>query len=129
MDDNDKAGDAMSEAIEIDRSVVPCAGCTLCCQNDAIFVHPELGDDASQYKTQKYHGLDIIKHLANGQCYYLNLKFGCTIHAPCLWLDVRTGRCREHHYRPNICREFEVGCERCNELRVQAGLDPVGAAP
>ena len=30
---------------------VPCDDCTLCCRGDAISIHPELGDDASQYQT------------------------------------------------------------------------------
>ena len=30
---------------------VPCAGCTACCQNDVLMLHPEMGDDPAQYQT------------------------------------------------------------------------------
>lgn len=42
--------------------------------------------------------------------------------APCLWFDLRTGRCREHKHRPEVCREFEVGCKECRQYRTEVGL-------
>ena len=33
-----------------DRAV-NCAGCTLCCRGDMIMLHPECGDDPSQFET------------------------------------------------------------------------------
>ena len=81
------------------RNNVPCNGCTLCCQNDLIFLHPELGDNPSRYETMPAvnpitgkMGL-AIKHKATGGCIYLGPS-GCTIHAN----------------SPAICREFD--CRR-----------------
>lgn len=75
----------------------PCNGCTACCKGDAIWLHPELGDDPSQYETVEYHhpltgetGL-ILEHKQDGSCVYLDRDIGCTI----------------YEKRPAICREFD----------------------
>jgi len=31
-------------------------------------------------------------------------------------------RCSIHETKPAVCREFEIGSEKCNELREEAGL-------
>lgn len=36
---------------------------------------------------------------------------------PCLWLDAAARRCRWHAWRPDICREFEVGGKSCRAMR------------
>lgn len=77
-------------------SAVQCNGCTACCQNDLLMLHPEMGDDASQYDTMPAvnpitgkPGL-ALKHRPEGGCIYLG-DAGCTIH----------GRA------PAVCREFD----------------------
>lgn len=70
---------------------VPCEGCTQCCQGDAVFLHPELGDKFSDYITEIYKGRFILAHQANGDCIYLERGKGCTI----------------HERRPAICRELD----------------------
>lgn len=78
---------------------VPCNGCTACCKYGAIVLHPEHGDDPTQYATkQVVHPLTgkvttMLQHKKNGDCIYLGVG-GCTIH----------GRA------PIICREFD--CRR-----------------
>lgn len=75
---------------------VPCNGCTLCCQNDLLILHPELGDDATQYETVQVKNpvtgkpAIALKHKPEGGCIYLN-ENGCSIH----------GRA------PAICQEFD----------------------
>lgn len=44
---------------------------------------------------------------------------------PCVWYDAETKRCRHHEYRPDICRDFEVGGEDCRRVRRLRGIDPV----
>lgn len=78
-------------------AVVPCNGCTLCCKNELIFLHPEDGDDVTAYETVPARHIDGRKGLAlarasNGDCLYLG-PMGCTIH----------GRA------PIICKEFDCG--------------------
>lgn len=67
---------------------VPCGGCTECCKNDAIYMHPEMGDRAADYLTEEYEGRTILQHKENGDCVYLE-KLGCSI-----W-DRRPGICKE----------------------------------
>jgi len=60
--------------------VVPCNGCTLCCQGDAVRLEPE--DLAEDYLTEPHPyiaGALMIAHKPNGECIYLNER-GCSIH-------------------------------------------------
>lgn len=70
---------------------VPCGGCTLCCQDDAVRIHPELGDDATAYRTEMCDGVLCLTHKLNGDCIYLERGTGCTIHSR----------------RPAVCRELD----------------------
>lgn len=73
--------------------IVPCNGCTECCKGDAIYMHPECGDDARRYKTEvcQESGRTMLAHKPNGDCVYLDRKTGCTI-----W-----------ERRPVVCREMD----------------------
>ena len=76
---------------EIKTNLLPCNGCTVCCQGDAIYMHPECGDDPSEYQTVEYNGRTILDHKPNRDCIYLERGKGCTI-----W-----------ERRPAICREYD----------------------
>jgi len=72
---------------------VPCNGCTLCCQGDAIRLMPE--DDAAAYITEAHPyipGELMLAHKPNGECVYVD-DSGCSIHdrAPSL---CRSADCR-----------------------------------
>ena len=41
---------------------------------------------------------------------------------PCCWFDQQTKRCRFHEFRPEICRQFEVGSEACLSHRRDRGI-------
>jgi len=41
---------------------------------------------------------------------------------PCVWLDVETRRCRIYAYRPQVCRDYQVGGPDCLEQRRRAGI-------
>lgn len=71
--------------------ILPCNGCVACCQGDAIFMHPEDGDDETQYKTEMYNGRVILAHKPNRDCIYLDRNKGCTI-----W-----------ERRPSVCRGLD----------------------
>ncbi len=73
---------------------VPCNGCTLCCQGDAVRLEQE--DGAHQYQTEPHPyvpGALMLAHKPNGECVYLE-NDGCSIHdhAPslCRAADCRT---------------------------------------
>jgi len=64
------------------RQSVPCDGCTLCCQGDAVRLLPE--DNHSLYMTEPHpigKGQVMLAHAPNGDCIYLDRKKGCTIHS------------------------------------------------
>jgi len=69
---------------------VPCNGCTICCQGDAVRL--QLEDAAEEYLTEPHPhipGALMIAHKPNGECIYLN-ESGCSIHdhAPSLCRSV-----------------------------------------
>jgi Fe-S-cluster containining protein len=77
-------------------TILPCNGCTACCQLDAIGLHPEDGDDPQAYHTEPFPGSHLLRMLAhqpNGDCFYLDRTTGCTIWgrrpARCRTLDCR----------------------------------------
>lgn len=70
---------------------VPCGSCTVCCQRDAIYLHPNLGDDPGFYHTENPHGRVMLAHKPNGDCIYLDRQKGCQI----------------YEHRPAICRELD----------------------
>lgn len=93
----------------------PCRGCTRCCQNDTIILHPEFGDDASQYQTRRLEGPNgepgplALAQQANRDCVYLDRATGCTIHGQA----------------PFTCREFDCRMLYLNrhDPRIKAHLD------
>jgi uncharacterized protein len=81
----------------IDQNAIPCDGCTQCCKNDQVILHPEAGDDLSFYRWEPiasalYPGRTVPalkRDPITGHCVYLNAG-GCSIHAG----------------RPAVCRRF-----------------------
>lgn len=86
------------EASQIVTRIVACGSCRACCIGDAVFLHPESGDDVASYETETaIHPITgderrMLKHKANRECVYLDAN-GCSIHAR----------------RPAACREFDCG--------------------
>lgn len=85
---------------------VPCNGCGLCCRGDAISIHPELGDDESQYQTEPHFipemaakCVRMLAHKSDLSCIYLT-ESGCSIHGKA----------------PALCREFD-----CRQLVKRMG--------
>lgn len=116
---------------------VPCDGCTACCRSgQALFLHPEQGDDVEAYLHRT--GFDPaagkpVYFLAtdeNGACVYVGAA-GCTIHErrPLL---CRSFDCRKHYLmlpkqdRDNLVRigassrvVFDAGKARVKTLSVE----------
>ena len=73
-------------------SEVPCDGCTLCCQKDAVRLLPQ--DDLGLYMKENhplFPGQYMLAHKENGDCLYLDREKGCTIHP----------------FRPTLCRDMD----------------------
>jgi len=77
---------------------VPCNGCTLCCEQDAVFLHPEHGDDPSLYET-----IEAIHPLTGER--RLMLARGADGRS-CVYLERGVG-CRVYGQQPAMCREFD----------------------
>jgi hypothetical protein len=90
------------------RAPVPCNGCTVCCQNELLFLHPEEGDVVADYLTQRaWNPLTqqagfALQQKPNGDCVYLGPS-GCSI-----W-----------ERAPLICRHFD-----CRALLARIGGRP-----
>lgn len=95
------------------EATVPCDGCTVCCESDAVFLNPGLGDDLTQYKMEwhpQYRRL-MLAHKLNGECWYLDKDVGCTIY------EARPSRCRTMD-----CRRFLDLSKKKKEEAVKAGI-------
>ena len=67
-------------ASKLKTKFVPCNGCILCCQGDAIRLTEE--DNPADYITEPHSyiaGALMLAHKPNGDCIYLDEK-GCSIH-------------------------------------------------
>jgi len=81
----------------MERNVVPCGGCHLCCRMMTP-IHVERGDDPTQYDIAVCYSPNkppylILNRKNNGDCIYLD-ENGCTIHDRAPW-TCRTFDCRE----------------------------------
>jgi uncharacterized protein len=108
---------------------VPCNGCTLCCQGDAIRLTEE--DNPEEYLTEPHSyisGALMLAHNPNGDCIYL-VENGCSIHerAPAL---CRSADCRSitlkydfvtamklHETKRIDIRIWDKGNELINEMK------------
>jgi hypothetical protein len=93
---------------------VPCNGCTLCCEGDAVRLEPE--DNPEEYLTEPHPYIAdalMIAHKPNGECIYLE-NDGCSIHdrAPSL---CRAADCR------SIALKFDFDAAR--QLHLMGRLD------
>lgn len=86
---------------------VPCNGCTLCCQGDAVRLEPD--DLKMNYRTEPHPyipGALMIAHKPNGECIYLD-EHGCSIHnrAPSL---CRVADCRSLAVRLSLAEAMKL---------------------
>lgn len=96
-------------------------------------IPPEIGESLRQYYRDVKAGLLMDRtadfELSNGKIIDAvkkgRLKLAKTLLAeaaehpviPCLWYDEEAKQCRHHEYRPDTCREFEVGGDACRATR------------
>lgn len=122
----------MTKTRWLDGAEIPlvetCDRCCACCMEQGsppgylMFatgqVCPE-GDDGERWlKTPKKYRELVFRYLdrlsddddpTNGE-------------GPCCWLDEETQQCFAHRWRPNICRDFQVGCDECYGWRDDYGV-------
>ena len=121
---------------KLKTTFVPCNGCTLCCQGDAIRLTEE--DNPKEYLTEPHPyiaGALMLAHKPNGDCIYLN-ETGCSIHdhAPSL---CRSADCRSlalkydfdtamrlHNMKRIDIRVWDKGNELINGMKKVRKNDP-----
>ena len=94
-----------------------CDGCGLCCEG--------IGSPVALYTTRpgfearhpfRPEGLpqELIDEIdAN----FLGLFRGQEPQEQCLWFDAAARRCRHYEWRPQVCRDYELGGPACLNLR------------
>ncbi len=114
---------------------VPCGGCMLCCQGDAVRLLEE--DDPGGYLTEPHPripGALMLAHKPNGDCIYL-AETGCSIHdhTPAL---CRAADCRALAFKYNFemalklheagsidLRVWDKGNELIKKMRLEKGYN------
>lgn len=86
-----------------------CTGCTACCDRELLILHPEMGDDPSQYDTMQVtvgdQSVTALRVDDDHGCVYCDHGTGCTI----------------YDRRPALCKEFD--CRRSVLSIPRAELD------
>ena len=118
--------------LESELPVIKCDGCGVCCfhmgfpafnlPHDVLtgqsgFVDPGSGP-ARVADKQRWENLpeDLRQQLINANKEYVPPeKQG--LDGPCIWLDQNTRLCKHHEHRPQVCRDFEIGCKQCLDWR------------
>jgi Fe-S-cluster containining protein len=114
----------------ISRPVLSCDDCGACCRHVGtppfVYLHPSLydqpppvgwGDDDPEVERWATAPPESIAILAD---YYAGTEVDRGERGlPCLWYDAASKRCRFYEYRPEVCREFEVGGEDCLRIRTE----------
>jgi Fe-S-cluster containining protein len=64
---------------------VPCGKCRLCCQRQLVILMPEEGDIVENYlhdtiMISSSESAPVLRRKPNGNCIYLDMETGCTIH-------------------------------------------------
>jgi Fe-S-cluster containining protein len=90
-----------------------CNNCGMCCMH--VNIPPFYGPGDPTYKSCPPK---LLKEIED----YLNSPRYIDAEHPCLWLNRSTGECKNYQYRPEICRDYQVGEISCRLLRTQVGL-------
>lgn len=97
-----------------------CDGCGLCCQG--------IGSPVLLYATRpgwrenhpfRPPGLPA-ELVAEIDEQFAGLTRGQEPQERCLWFDPATLRCRHYEFRPQVCRDYELGGRACLERRAAA---------
>lgn len=107
----------MSEVLPI----VNCDGCMACCLEmggppgySTVILNPDLWpQDTGDHERVRKLPLEAMRLLMDGWINREDFDYA----SPCCWLDTEHRVCRFYGDRPQVCRDFEVGCLDCRHLR------------
>lgn len=97
--------------------VESCEGCGLCCRTMGVPFHfgpSRPGVDPFWANVPTDLRADLQHFIDEG---------AAELGTPCYWYDAANKICRHHAYRPKICRDFELGSQRCINLRRDKGFE------
>lgn len=94
-----------------------CEGCGQCCLG--------IGSPIVLYVSRReangphpFRPADLPMALINEiDAHFSGLVRGQEPQEQCLWYDSASRRCRHHEYRPQLCRDYELGGRACLSLR------------
>lgn len=104
--------------------VIPssCDGCGVCCQG--------IGSPIVLYASRPHYAVphpfrppDLPQELVDEiNQHFSGLLRGQEPQESCLWFDFQTRLCKHHEYRPQVCRDYEIGGRECLRERREAVL-------
>ncbi len=116
-------------------AILDCQGCGVCCMHmgyPAFNLPLNLLEDATTGKSidtsslgpaaqaDSVRWLEMPEALRAGVLQAINDYLPPTegkLDKECLWLDSETRLCNHHTFRPQVCRDFETGCDQCIDWR------------
>ncbi|MEI8381214.1 MAG: YkgJ family cysteine cluster protein [Planctomycetota bacterium] len=107
-----------------DLPVIPtsCEGCGVCCMG--------IGSPVVLYASRPHYATphpfrpkDLPEDLVDEiNVHFSGLLRGQEPQETCLWFDLQTRLCKHHEYRPQVCRDYEIGGRECLRERREAVL-------
>lgn len=101
-----------------------CDGCGLCCEGigSPVLLYVTRGAEAGPHPFRP-SGLpqELIDEI-DGQ--FLGLHRGQEPQERCLWFDPEARHCRHYEWRPQLCRDYELGGDACLGLRREHAPGP-----
>ncbi len=104
--------------------VVDCVGCGGCCLevgHPGFFWNPATGGGVDPL------WFSLPAALRSELEVYLDGLAEPDLGKTCVWFDPDLRRCRHYDYRPQMCRDFEVGNPKCVQLFEQHGRRELGS--
>ena len=101
-----------------------CNGCGCCCEG--------IGSPVAVYTSRRVYGAkhpfrptDLPQVLTDEiNEHFSGLVRGQEPQDRCLWFDPVQRACKHYEYRPQLCREYELGGRACLQLRRQRNIAP-----
>lgn len=101
--------------MDLSLDILDCEDCGACC---SAVGHPHFYRNSHNELWNK-----LPAELQQEVNEYIDGLTDIDLGQPCFWLDPQTKKCRHYEYRPEVCRDFELGSHHCHRLRKAHGLD------
>lgn len=95
--------------------ILNCDDCGACC---ASVGHPQFYRNSNDELWKR-----VPEHLKKQVNDHVDALTDIDLGQPCIWLDPKTKQCMHYEYRPQMCRDFEVGSFHCHRFRRSVGLE------